>query len=95
MGAKWSNAELTLQQILMRIPRPPSSEIAVEMCRPQGTIDSKISQLGLSQRALRPVPKDDYSKPDADRVRRQRNCMDCRRPFFRRAGDIGCAAAAA
>jgi hypothetical protein len=83
MGAHWTNAEyLTLQEFLMRTPRPPSSEIAVEMGQPQGTIDSKISQLGLTQRALRRVPKDDYSKPDADRVRRQRNCMDCRRPFF-------------
>jgi hypothetical protein len=83
MGAKWSNAEyLLLQEILMGVPRPPSSEIAVEMGRPQGTIDAKISEMGMTQRALRPVPKDDYSKPEAGRIRRQRNCLGCRRSFF-------------
>jgi hypothetical protein len=83
MGTKWSNAEyLTLQGFLLQTPRPPSSWIAVEMGRPQGTIDAKISELGLTQRALRPVPKDYYAKPGAERIARQRNCMDCRRSFF-------------
>jgi hypothetical protein len=81
MGPKRTDAEyLQLRETLMRERRPLSSEIAVEMGRPQSTIDAKISESGLTQRALRPPPLVDCSKPQT--VRKQRNCMDSRRSFF-------------
>jgi hypothetical protein len=71
---------LQLRETLMRERRPLSSEIAVEMGRPQSTIDAKISECGLTSARFDLRPLVDYSEPQA--IRKQRHCMDCRRSFF-------------